>query len=137
VQRARRATRPRAQPFFFTSSRADDRAEHLGDPVSDHFTRAHAAGDEDAEAHRRVDVTAGDRPDAVRHGDDGEAEGAGDAEEIHGCRARAHAPHDRSSAAEEHQGESTDEFGQLSIHVAFLPLLARLHANQPAGVRHQ
>ena len=58
----------------------DDRPEHLGDPVADHVARAHAAGDEHAEADRRVDVTAGNRPDPVGHGDDGEAECARDAQ---------------------------------------------------------
>ncbi len=95
---------------------ADERAENLGDPVGDHLARAHAAGDEHAEADRRIDVAAGDRPDAVGHGDDGEAEGAGDAEQVDRGRARPHAADRRSPAAEEHKGEGSDEFRQLLVH---------------------
>ncbi len=61
---------------------ADDRPQNLGDPVTDHFGDAHAAGDIDAKTHRRIDMAAGDRPDAIGHGDDGEAESARDAEKV-------------------------------------------------------
>ena len=84
--------------------RGDDCAEHLGDPVGDHILHAHAAGDVDAEADRRIDVAAGDRPDAIGHCDDGEAEGAGDAEQVDGCGASpmpptTAAPHPKNTSA--------------------------------------
>ena len=62
--------------------RCDDRPENLRDPVADHVGDAHPAGDIDAEAHRGIDVAARDRPDAVGHGDDREAERARDPEKI-------------------------------------------------------
>src|SRR5271157_4426812 len=61
-------------------------------------------------------MAAGDRPDAIGHGDDGEAERAGDAQKIDRRWPRPHAPDHRRSATEEHQGESTDEFSDLLVH---------------------
>ena len=101
--------------------RGDDRAENLGDPVADHVGHAHPAGDVDAEAHRRIDMAAGDRPDAIGHGDDGEAEGARDPQQIDRRRARAHAADDRRPAAEEHQGERADKLRDLLVHCRPLP----------------
>jgi hypothetical protein len=61
-------------------------------------------------------VAARDRPDAIGHGDDGEAEGARDAEQVDRRRPRAHASDDRRPAAEEHQSEGSDKFRELLIH---------------------
>src|SRR5574337_1220417 len=96
--------------------RADDRAGDLGDPVADHLVGLHAPRDEDAEAHRRVHVTARDRADAVGHRDDGEAEGARDAEQVHRRRARTHAADDRRPAAEKHEREGSYEFRKKLVH---------------------
>ena len=101
--------------------RGDDRPQNLGDPVADHVGHAHPAGDIDAEAHRRIDMTAGDRPDAVGHGDDGEAERARDPQKVDRRRPRPHAPDHRRPATEEHQGERADKFGDLLVHSRPLP----------------
>ena len=95
---------------------ADQRAENLSDPVAHHLARAHAAGGEHAEADRRIDVAAGDRPDAIGHGDDGEAESAGDAEQVDRGRARPMPPIDRRPAAEKHKCKGPDEFRELLVH---------------------
>jgi hypothetical protein len=60
-------------------------------------------------------VAARDRTDAVGHGDDGEAEGACDAEQIDRAWARAHAADDRRPAAEEDEGEGPDKFRKLLV----------------------
>ena len=111
--------------------RGDDRPEHLGDPVTDHLLGGHAAGDEHAEADRRIDVAARDGADAVGHGDDGKAEGAGDPEQIDGRGARPHSPDDRRSAPEEHQGEGADKFRNLLIHCTSPPMLRPISAQIP------
>ena len=109
---------------------ADQRAEHLRDPVLNHFGRAHATGDEHAEADRGVDVTTRDRPDAVSHGDNGEAEGARDAEQVDRRRARSHPADDRRPAAEKHQGERANKFRKRFIHFSLL-LICRPLTSRP------
>ena len=55
-------------------------------------------------------MAAGNWPDAVGHDDDGEAEGDRDAEQIYGRWTGTHAADHGRPAAEEHKGESPDEF---------------------------
>src|ERR1700678_4530208 len=98
--------------------RGDDRAQNLSNPVADHVGDAHPARDIDAETDRRIDVAAGDRPDAVGHGDNGEAERARYAEKIDGRRARPHAADDRRPATEEYEREGPDKFSYLLVHCA-------------------
>ena len=79
------------------------------------------AGDEDAEADGGIDVTARNRADAVGHRDDGEAERGRDAQEIDGGGARSHATDGGGAAAEKHQRERSDEFGQRLVHIPVSP----------------
>jgi len=85
--------------------RAGERAGELGAPVEQHLARGHPAGQEHAQAHRRIDVAARDRPEAVGEGDDGEAERQRDAE-----LADVVAAQDGGAAAEQHQDQGADEF---------------------------
>src|SRR6202042_1299244 len=100
---------------------SDDRAQHQGEPVADLNGDAHAARDIDAETYRRIDMAAGDRPDAVGHGDDGKAERARDAQEVDCGRTRPHASNHRRPAAEEHERESADKLCDLLVHSYPLP----------------
>ena len=63
-------------------------------------------------------MAAGDRADAVGHGDDGEAESAGDAQQVDRLGARPHVTDHRRPAAKEHQGKRPDKFRQLLVHVS-------------------
>jgi hypothetical protein len=63
-------------------------------------------------------VAARDRPDAVGHGDNGEAERARYAEKIDGRWARPHPANDRRTATEEYEREGSDKFGYLLVHYA-------------------
>ena len=111
--------------------RADDRARDLRDPIGDHVRNAHTARDHHAEAHRRIDVAAGDRSDRVGHGDDREAEGARDAQEIDRGWAASHAPDHRRAATEKHQRERPDKFSQSLVHFAFLEFARELLGRPP------
>src|SRR6476620_54768 len=63
-------------------------AKNLRNHIGDEVLRRHAAGDEHAEAHGRIDVAARSLADAAGYGYDGESEGSGDAENIDpGCGA--------------------------------------------------
>src|SRR5262245_29975136 len=73
-------------------------------------------------------MAAGDRADAIGHGDNGETERAGDAEQVDGGRARSHAADDRRPDAEEHQGESADKFSRLLVHCPLHPASDSLKA---------
>jgi hypothetical protein len=63
-----------------------------------------------AEAHRRVDVAAGDLADVIGHDDDDEATGRGDAEDIDRSRTGSHSGNDPCAAAGQDKGKSSDEF---------------------------
>jgi hypothetical protein len=82
---------------------AGDRAEHLGDHIHDEIGGRHAPRHEHAEAHRRIDMAARDLADAVGHGDDGETESGGDAENVDRGRPAAHPADDGRAAADQDQ----------------------------------
>ena len=86
---------------------AGDGAENLRDHIGDEVLRRHAAGDEHAEAHRRIDVAARNLADAIGHGDDGEAERQGDAENVYRGRAASHAGDDRRAASEQARAQTS------------------------------
>ena len=92
-------------------ARAGERAKELRHPVLNHFACAHAAGQEGAEGHGGVHMAARDGADAIGHGDDGEAEGEGDAK-LADLAAREHG----GAAAEENQRRRTDEFRDELLH---------------------
>ncbi len=78
--------------------RGDDGAGELAEPVSDHILCRHATGGPDAQAYCRVDVAAGDGPNAIRRGDQPQAKCKGDAQNSHFV-----ACDDGCSNAKEHQ----------------------------------
>ena len=65
---------------------------------------------------RGAEAEKDDRADAVGHSDDGQAEREGNAENVDGCRARAHSGDDSRAAAEQDQCECTDELRELFLH---------------------
>ena len=79
-----------------------------GDVIRD-FAAREAAGDPEADGHRRVDMGAGDVADRIDHRHDDQAEGEGYAEV--GDIAAGDAVHDDRARAGEDQGEGTDRFG--------------------------
>ena len=55
--------------------------------------------------------------DAVCHGDDGEAEGYGNAEKVDRGRAASHAADDGGAAADQHKRKCPNEFRDCLFHV--------------------
>jgi hypothetical protein len=82
-------------------------------------------------------MAAGDRPNAVGHGDNGEAERARDPQKIDRRRPRSHASDHRRPTTEEHQGESADKLGDLLGHFRSLPWPAPTAAKTPCGEPRQ
>src|SRR4029453_17426510 len=98
-----------------------DGAEHLRDHVGDEIRRGHPARDENAEAHRWIDMAARDLPDAVGHGDDGEAKGRGNAEDRDGARLAAQSADDGSPATDKDKRKRADEFSNCFFHDGVSP----------------
>jgi hypothetical protein len=78
--------------------RGTDKLPH---PVADQVDRHYASGDPNTRAHRRVDVAAGDGPNAVSRRDQAQSEGEGDLHDAY--QTRETASNDRRSDAKEHQ----------------------------------
>ena len=96
---------------------AGNGAKNLRDHIGDEVLRRHAAGDEHAEADRGIDVAARNLADAIGHGDDGEAEGRGDAEKVDRGRPASHVADDGGAAADQHQRKCPNEFRDCLFHV--------------------
>ena len=101
------------------------RAEELRDPVLHHLVDAHAAGDIGAEGHGRVHMAAGDRADAVGHGNDRKAEGERDPELADVSGTSEHS----GAASEQDQGCSSEKFGEQLLQHPSLPRAADTSAN--------
>ena len=103
---------PNAEHHQLQDRAAQDRSQHLGDPVPDGVGDRHLARDHHGERDRRVDVAARDRADGVDAEDEHQAEREGD--EARSVRLDAH--HGRTHR-EEHQGERADELcDELALH---------------------
>ena len=67
-------------------------------------------------------MAARDLADAVGHGDDGEAEGRGDAEDRDGARLAPQSADDGSPATDKDKRERADEFRNCFFHDGVSPL---------------
>ena len=91
---------------------AEERADDLGDPVVAGLDEGDLAGQEERQRDRRVDVAPRDVADRVRHRQQGEAEGEGDAERAHRVGGE-----DRRARPDDHQHARADRLGGEDLEV--------------------
>src|SRR6476469_1734812 len=86
-----------------------DGAEHLRDRIGQHFGPAEASARRKPNAHRRIEVAPRDVADGEGHGQYGEPEGGGDAQQTNADPRKGGGEHGAATAAED-QPERADEF---------------------------
>ncbi len=94
------------------------RADHLSDDVRQQVASGKAAGDGQADAHRRIQVAAGDMADRIGHGQDSEAERERNAHEADTQtvdRAGEASGEDGAAAASEHEPEGAEQLGRKAL----------------------
>ena len=90
--------------------RSDDGASNLRDDIAHGLWHGHPPCGHGAQRHRRIDVTARDRPDAVGHTDEGKTKGKADPHQTD------IGPRDHSrSASQQHQRERPDKLCNLFL----------------------
>src|SRR5258708_32386715 len=85
-----------------------DAAQHLNEPVGQHFLGRMASAEDEPEGHRGVQMTAGHVADGICHRDDGQAKGQGDAHEAN-ANVRERGCQHGASATPENQPKSSNE----------------------------
>ncbi len=103
-------------------SGASQGTEALGNNVADEFVHLHAAAHEHAEGNGGIDVAAGNIAHAVCHADDGQTEGKG-GEDVATAVDSVTADQHCGAAAEQHECERADEFGDVlfdGFHFCYL-----------------
>ena len=90
----------------------------LPDPVADQFGRLHPTGGPHAQAYGRIDVAAGDGPNAVSRANERKAKGECDADD-----ADLVAGDHGSTAPKKHQDEGADQFCKVFLHILLLAWL--------------
>ena len=94
---------------------ARNAAEQLGHDIAERLIELDATGDQHADGHRRIDVTARDRSNAIGHRHDGETEGKRDRQDADRSGGTKAADDDRP-ASDEDQRRRPDEFRQILFH---------------------